>query len=145
MVDPLLAQGLPPACCAGLRQRNKSELALFGLKTNVHSTGFYASDEKYREFYYPALQPGVHYLSFPEGSREELIDRIAPRIKAALAQLEAEHGESPPPMAAAAREFATSQLSPSALSCYWFKTLVAYAGLYFAPTAAEVPAEVKLV
>lgn len=47
-------------------------------------------------------------------------------------------------MALAAREFALHQLTEGALSCYWFQALVAYSKLYFAATAADVPAEVSV-
>ncbi|GFR41572.1 hypothetical protein Agub_g2292, partial [Astrephomene gubernaculifera] len=48
---------------------------------------------RYSEFYYPALQPGTHLLSFPEAPRDQLLSHIAPRIKAAITRLET----SPPP------------------------------------------------
>lgn len=36
-----------------------------------------------------------------------------------------------PAMAAAAQRFALHDLSPQALSCYWYEALVRYADLYF--------------
>ncbi|GFR46535.1 hypothetical protein Agub_g8126 [Astrephomene gubernaculifera] len=165
---------------------NGSDLSLFGVHVNAHSTGFYVSnrkhftfldnwcqyryllhpsgltysislkyklacgavvlyfDHKYSEFYYPALKPGVHLLSFPEAPREQFLTDVAPRVKAAILRLEADHPTSPPPQALAAREFAASQLSDESLGCYWYSVLRAYAGLYFTESGAQVPQQVQL-
>ncbi|EFJ41384.1 hypothetical protein VOLCADRAFT_98596 [Volvox carteri f. nagariensis] len=167
-------------------QVNRSDIALFGIKVNFRSTGFYVSDLKhfswldnwcqhrylvhtsgltysaslkyklacgavvvnfkgdFQEFYYPALQHGVHLLSFPEADRGVLLNDVAPKIKTALADLEANHQDTPPPIAMAARDFALTQLTDGALSCYWYKALLAYAGLYYTATPADVPTEVLL-
>ncbi|GLI65058.1 hypothetical protein VaNZ11_008484 [Volvox africanus] len=167
-------------------QVNRSDVALFGMKVNFRSTGFYVTEMRhfswldnwcqhrylvhtsgltysaslkyklacgavilnfrgdFQEFYYPALKPGVHMLSFPEVDREALVTKVAPELKSRLAELESAHQDTPPPMAMAAREFAVTQLTDASLSCYWYKTLLAYAGLYFAATPADIPAEVRL-
>ncbi|KXZ45436.1 hypothetical protein GPECTOR_54g176 [Gonium pectorale] len=164
-------------------QANGTDLNLFGVRVNVHSTGFYVSDgthftwldnwcqhrylvhtsgfsysaslkyklacgavvinfdSAFKEFYYPALQAGVHWISLKEASREELLTQVAPALKKELQDLEARYTDSPPPMAIAAREFAATQLTGRALGCYWLKALVAYSKLYFAATPAEVPKE----
>ena len=45
-------------------------------------------ENKYQEFYYPALEPGVHYVSLPEGDEETLQNKIFPRMKETIAGLE---------------------------------------------------------
>ena len=41
-----------------------------------------------QEFYYPALQPGVHYISLPEGDEDALHDMIFPKMKATIEGIE---------------------------------------------------------
>lgn len=167
-------------------QVNRSHMALFGRKVDVHNTGFYAGDMKHfsyldawchhryllhtsglsysaslkyklacgavvlqfknehEEFYYPALKSGTHLLVYPEGDHEALIKEIAPRIKRDLGDLDGSHHDTPPPIALAAREFATQQLTDAALSCYWYKVLAAYGKLYFAEKPEDVPKEVYI-
>ncbi|PNW75564.1 hypothetical protein CHLRE_12g531750v5 [Chlamydomonas reinhardtii] len=167
-------------------QVNRSDIALFGVKVNFHTTGFYVTDmkhfslldnwchrrylvhtsgfsysaslkyklacgavvvsfeSKFREFYYPGLKPGVHYISVPEAEREALLKTVAPQLKKELTELEQKYSEEPPPMAIAAREFATTQLSDAAVSCYLYRTLVAYGRLYLSEKGSDVPEEVEL-
>ena len=44
----------------------------------------FAVKNKYQEFFYPALEPGVHYVSLPEGDPEALNSNIFPKMKEAV-------------------------------------------------------------
>lgn len=67
-----------------------------------------------------------------------------PAMLQELTELEQKYSEEPPPMAIAAREFATTQLSDAAVSCYLYRTLVAYGRLYLSEKGSDVPEEVEL-
>ncbi|KAG2500359.1 hypothetical protein HYH03_001933 [Edaphochlamys debaryana] len=167
-------------------QMNRSDIALFGVHANAHSTGYYTSSDThfawldnwchhryllhtsgltysaslkyklacgsvviafendYKEFYYPALKPGVHYLLYPEEEKVKFIKEVAPKIKEEVRRIQEENEEEPPSMARAAHHFALTQLTQEALSCYWYRAILAYSKLFFASTGAEVPAEVLL-
>ena len=54
-----------------------------------------------------------------------------PKIKAAVGAAVNPDLTDPPAMAKAAKEFAMTQLTPEALSCYWYGALQRYAEMYF--------------
>ncbi|GAX76445.1 hypothetical protein CEUSTIGMA_g3890.t1 [Chlamydomonas eustigma] len=99
-------------------------------------------ESKYQEFYYPALKPGEHYESFPEADADTLHKNVFPQIKARLHKLEAEHHDNRPDMAQAARDFARSQLTQEALSCYWLKALIVYSKIFYLPSRHAVPTSI---
>ena len=49
-------------------------------------------ESKYQEFYYPALEPGVHYISLPEADEETLQTEVFPKMKEAVSSLEVRRG-----------------------------------------------------
>ena len=49
---------------------------------------FLFAQNKYQEFFYPALEPGVHYVSLPEGDPEALHSAIFPKMKEAVGGFE---------------------------------------------------------
>eukprot|EP00798_Chlamydomonas_sp_ICE-L_P007769 gene7769-955_t len=89
-------------------------------------------ESPYREFFYPALVPDVHYVSLPEVTSAELRKDVFPRIKVLIKTFQREYALMSPPLATAARDFIVNQLTPDAVSCYWLKLLVAYSRLWYA-------------
>ncbi|KAH7625048.1 hypothetical protein Ndes2526B_g00429 [Nannochloris sp. 'desiccata'] len=92
-------------------------------------------DSKYKEFYEPALEDGVHMVRVPamdEGvEEEEFFDYSAPKIKKVVEAALSSKTNDLPSIAAAGQQFALTQLSPEGLSCYWYGALLKYGELYF--------------
>jgi protein glucosyltransferase len=92
-------------------------------------------ESKYQEFYEPALEDGVHVVRVPaeeEGvDEEEFFEYSAPKIKKAVKAALSGKVTDVPEIAAAGQKFVLTQLTPEALSCYWYGALLRYGEMYF--------------
>ena len=103
-------------------------------------------DSKYKEFYEPALEDGIHVIRLPateEGvDEEEFWTKSVPKIKAAVQEAMAVGLDRPPTIAQQGQKFVLEQLTPEALSCYWYGALMRYGDLYFSEeTVAQISAK----
>lgn len=93
---------------------------------------------QWHEFFYPALNSGEHFIAFQEVNEANLTNSILPQIKAHVKKFE-ESGDEEPLVARNAHDWVTTNLSPDALNCYWYRVLLAYIKLYAAQDPANIP------
>lgn len=101
------------------------------------SVVFY-TDSTYSEWYYPALEDGVHVIRLPGKKLEnhpnadlsEFEHIAVPIIKAVIEATNNSTEEVA--LASGARQFAEENLSVEAVSCYWMAVLMKYGSLYLA-------------
>ena len=94
----------------------------------------------YEEFFYRGLVAGVHYVAVDAPDlwnanatkRAASLDEFVARLGATLRRYRSAAGaRRARAIAAQGQRFVLEQLTPGALSCYWYLALVHYARLYF--------------